>query len=198
MSSKEFAIEYSPTAEKEILPSPKFEGIYWQGLLNENELIGQEIELNGKRSTIKVIGFQGSDGMGQVALHPEPDIEESIFFVCGMGEMTVWNGRTEQRRVDETNVWNPELQGLITLEQASRAQYVLAVATNRESQTEGLILNIEVDDQTFPVTPVVTPRSYHHGTHLREESLYFVIKLEESGWDAHELVGFTGPYGGGQ
>lgn len=198
MLKNEFAITYVPETEKELLPEPKFRGIYWQGIPEEDQMAGQEIEINGRRSAIRVIGFQGSEGLGEVAMHQESVQEEDVFFISGSGEMTIWNGRDHQRRADEVNVWNHPLEGILTPEEAARAKYVLAIASDRATHIEGLVLNIELDDRTWQVKPAITPRSFHHGTRLDEKSLYFVVKHEPVMVDTHELVGYSGKYGGGE
>lgn len=186
-------------AEKEILPPPKFTGIYWQDFEQQDSIKGQHIDLNGQRWMIEVVGFQGSEGRGNVLMHQEPTQQEDVFFISGSGQMTIWNGFDCVRGPDDRNYWEHPLNGVIDLSEASQAQYVLAVASNIQSHQEKLVLNVTSrTGEMRSIEPVSTHVGMHHSTRIDTPSLYFVVKRSPHTPDIHELVGYTGPYGGGQ
>lgn len=177
MTRAEFGVSYSPMSEKEILPSPKFEGVYWQGFPEENQLTGQRVSINGQAWVIEVVGFQGSEGRGSVQMHQEPLQQEDVFFLVGSGEMTIWNGQECQRRPEHPNYWGYSLNGVMTNREAQLANYVLAVASGLDSREEKLVLNVTKKDGTMiAIEPVSTHRGRHHSTRLDASSLYFVVK----------------------
>jgi|GEM_PF-1364089 len=198
MTSAEFAITYQPRVEKEMLPSPKFEGIYWQGIPEEEALVGRRLCINNQDWVVEVVGFQGSEGAGNVAMHQEPTQQEDVFFLVGAGEMTIWNGMECQMKPDQQNLWEHPLFGVMSIEEAKDADYVLAVASDLATGVEKLVLNITTAvGKMLVVEPLSTQRGRHHGTQLDKESMYFVVKRSPYTIDIHELVRFTGPYGGG-
>lgn len=199
----EFPITYLPTIEKEFLPSPKFQGIYWQDFLESKKIEDQKIVIDGRVSTIDVVGFQGSEGHGLVQMHQEPIQQEDVFFISGSGQMTIWNGFDCVRRPEDRNYWEHSLRGVMNVLEAGKAAYVLAVASGIKSRHEKLILNItSPGGDNFVIEPVSTRVGMHHTTRLDTPSLYFVVKHSsyrpDNLPDIHELVGYTGPYGGGQ
>jgi len=177
MTKAEYGISYNPELEKEFLPSPKFEGIYWQGFAEEESLTGQEINIDGVRWKIDVIGFQGSEGPGNVQLHEEPMQQEDVFFLTGSGSMTRWDGLDCILSVISDTPLMPNL----TTKELSTAKFTLAVASYVSEwapniQREHLVLNIETGDRNMAVEPVSTPKGHYHATHLTEPSTYFVVK----------------------
>lgn len=197
MSSKEYTITYDPSREKEMLPSPKFEGIYWQGIPEQDQIVGEKATLNGERFVMEVVGFQGSDKSALVVMHQEKSQKEGAFFIVGKGEMEIWNGMECQRRPDEPNITHHPLIGILTMQEAEKAKYTLAIASAMNG-VESLVLNVEtVEGKHVSIEGVWNPIGYHHGTTIEGQSLYFVVKMSRSTPDVHELVGYTGPYGGG-
>lgn len=198
MSRIEFPVTYIPGWEKEYLPYPKFQGIEWQGYLEAEFQKGKIIEINGQQWVLQVLGFQGSQGQGEVQMHQEPKQQEDVFFLCGKGEMTIWNGMECVRRPDERNYWEHKLEGIMNKWEAERADYTLAVASEITTGKEKLVLNVTKQDGTmFAIEPVSTRQREYHSTRLSDSSLYFVVKRSPITPDIHELVGFAGPYGGG-
>lgn len=177
MNIKEIRLSYDPATEKEWLPQPKFDGIYWQGMPNEGEVEGQVIKIYGESWALDHVGFQGSIGMARVRLHEEPTQQEDVFFLSGEGEMTIWNGLDCGRERKRTE----ELKGIFTKEELQAATFVLAVASYSiphldNVELEHLVLNVEVNGRHESIEPVSTPRGFHHGYDLSEESHYLVVK----------------------
>lgn len=198
MATAEYGVHYTKEAEKEFLPSPKFKGIYWQGIPEEEMLVGMRLDVNGQGWVIEVIGFQGSEGVGHTQLHQEPTQQEDVFFLCGQGNMTICNGMECTRRPGEQNYWDHKLSGVLTAHEAERASFVLAVASDIQTKSEKLVLNVTKEDESMLVVePVSTRQGYFHSTVLEGSSLYFVVKRSRATLDTHELVGFAGPYSGG-
>lgn len=198
MRSVEFPITYIPGWEREELPYPKFRGIEWEGYPEAEHQKGKVAEINDQQWVLEVLGFQGSQGAGEVQMHPEPTQQEDVFFLCGEGEMTIWNGMECIRRPNERNYWEHKLEGVMHKPEAEKANYVLAVASDRATGKEKLVLNVTKQDGTvIAIEPVTTRRGEHHSTRLNSPSLYFVVKRRPIFTDAHGLVGFTGSYGGG-
>lgn len=205
MQNYEQKVTYPFEAPKERLPTPKFpESAYWQGIPEEDEIVGQRVTLNGEEYVFEVVGFQGSDAPGYIADHQERRQKEGAFFISGEGKMTKRNGEECQRRPDDPVSWERPLNGPLTLEEARQAKYTLAVASKRspardeDSGREMLVLNIETaDGRTIAMEGEWLPIGWWHSTQLNGETLYFVVKLSRYVQDTHEVVGYAGPYGGG-
>ncbi|PIW07825.1 hypothetical protein COW38_02130, partial [Candidatus Collierbacteria bacterium CG17_big_fil_post_rev_8_21_14_2_50_45_7] len=184
--------------EREQLPYPKFQGIEWEGYPEAGHQERQIIEINGQQWVLEVLGFQGSQGQGEVQMHPEPTQQEDVFFLCGKGEMTIWNGMDCVRKADERNYWEHELVGVMDRMEAEKANYVLAVASDRTMGKEKLVLNVtKRDGSMLAVEAISTRKGHYHKTSLARPSLCFVVKRRPITLDSHEMVGFAGPYSGG-
>lgn len=179
MHNYEQKVTYDFGVPKERLPAPKFpESAYWQGIPEENEIVGQRVTLNGVEYVFEVIGFQGSDGPGYITKHQEVTQREGVFFVSGEGLMTKWNGMDCQRRADEPISWERPLRGRLSQEEAITAKYTLAVASKLGGEGEMLVLNVETaDGRTLPIEGEWLPIGWSHATQLNGETLYFVVKL---------------------
>lgn len=187
MASVEFGITYQADGEKERLPSPKFEGIYWLGI--PERLAGQRLLINGVAWEITIAGFQGSEGVGHTLLHPEgvgdgvhDGEQEDVYFISGKGSMTRWDGLDCGLSVTSDTPLKPVLSN----DEARRATFELAVASYLpewrrpgEEELEHLVLNVSVDGKTVPIEPVITPPGHYHATKLDGESLYFVLKRKK-------------------
>lgn len=176
MTKEMMHLTYQPDGEKESLPYPKFDGVYWQGIPEEGELEGKVVEINGVRWEIKVIGFQGTDTRGNVRMHPEQDMQEDVFMIAGEGMMWIWDGLDCGLSSKQPH----ELKGVIGVEVAREASFTMAIAsyhhTYWHTEMEHLVLNVERNGETYPIEPVSTPQGFHHQTELHERSLYFVVK----------------------
>lgn len=177
MNKAEIQLSYDPTAEKEWLPSPKFEGIYWQGMPNEVDVQGQKIVINDQNWVLDHVGFQGSDRGARVQLHEESTQQEDMFFLSGKGEMDIWNGLDCSRGVNR----KAELKGVFSKEELVAAKFVLAVVSwsipyLHDEVIDHLVLNVEVGGRHETIEPVSTPRGFHHGYALSEPSHYLIVK----------------------
>lgn len=177
MLSQEIGLMYDPTTEKEWLPKPKFNGIYWQGMPNEQEVQGQVMSLDGVSWELLHVGFQGSDGKAEVIMHPEPTEQEDVFFLQGKGKMIIWNGLESSKGKPRL----AELAGIFSQKDIEAATFILAVASWNipyldDLTVEHLVLNVEVDGLHESIEPVSTPRGFHHGYELSEASHYLIVK----------------------
>lgn len=175
MTNVEIPITFLAEAPIEPLPRPKFEDIFWLGVPEEKKVVGSQIELNGEKWELTMVGFQGSIDKGFVHLHPENDAQEDAFMVSGKGEMWVWDGLECGH---SANV-NRELMGVIGIDEVPCASFTLAVASYvhpRHGQIEHLVLNIEHGGKTFAVEPVSTPQGFQHQTVISEPSVYLAVK----------------------
>lgn len=185
MHNYEKIVTYNFEATKVRLPAPKFpESAYWQGIPEEDEIVGQRVTLNGVEYVFEVVGFQGSDASGYIADHQELTQKEGVFFIAGEGKMTKRCGIECQRRPDDPVSWERPLNGQMTLEEARQAKYTLAVASKRssardkDSGREMLVLNIETaDGKTIAMEGEWLPTGWWHSTQLNGETLYFVVKM---------------------
>lgn len=189
MSRVEFPITYLPQADKEFLPTPKFQGIYWQDFLEGDIIKGQQVELNQQYWTIDVVGFQGTDKRGSVRMHQEPTQQEDVFFISGIGEMTIWNGMDCVRDPNDRNYWEHPLNGVMSIEEANDAHYVLAVASDIHTGYEKLVLNTTSRvGKMCSIEPVSTRVGMHHSTNINTPSIYFVVKRSPQIQDLHDLL----------
>jgi hypothetical protein len=118
--------------------------------------------------------------------------------------MTFWDGSNDVWP-PERNYRQPKFHGPLTDKEIESAQYTLAVATtvSRKGHVkpEILVLNVELKDgRTIPIEPISTQMGYHHGYEIVNKSRFVIVKFSpvKSLPSTHELVGYTGPYGGGQ
>ncbi|MEI6691049.1 MAG: hypothetical protein WCL07_04880 [bacterium] len=179
MTKEMMQVTFNPDLHKEILPSPKFDGVWWMGIPEEEQLEGKSVNINGQDWEINVIGFQGSDARGSVRMHEEPDMQEDVFMVSGVGTMWVWDGLDCGLSTNQPH----EMKGPIQNRDVSQASYTLAVASYMHPQFhcdwEYLVLNVESEGKTYPIDPVSTPQGFQHRTELNELSTYFVIKRKK-------------------
>lgn len=182
MNKTEIKLDYDPSAEKEWLPSPKFEGVYWQGMSNEVGVQGQQVIINDESWILDHVGFQGSEGKARVQLHEEPTQQEDVFFLSGGGEMTIWNGLDCSRGRNEL----VGLKGIFSKEELVAAKFVLAVVSwsmpyLHDEVVDHLVLNVEAGDHQEIVRPVSTRQGFHHGYVLSEPSHYLIVKRSRLG-----------------
>jgi hypothetical protein len=179
MPKETMAVTYQESAEKEMLPSPKFDGVWWKGIPEEGGLEGRVVEINGAKWEIKVIGFQGTDTRGNVQMHPEPDMQEDVFMIAGEGLMWVWDGLN----CGLSNNQPHEMKGVFENACVSEAEYALAIASYVHPQfhceMEHLVLDVVIGNKTHVVEPISTPQGFQHRTELVKPSTYFVVKRKK-------------------